>query len=192
MAISMDLKVSSFGAAYNRNQKNLQNDVNAAQSFFGVMQSTASDYSVAKADKDKLLETFNKLSDVSKDVLRKMKNQDYISKEDWGALGKDLLAVGAISQQDYDLTRVSPQMIPMPQGPNSHGSSILAERLKGYLKGEDITGWTGNVQEYLDQWRAMLRQMGMQKDDNGDWLYSHNTINTYVSDRKSTRLNSSH
>lgn len=199
MAISMDLKVSSFGAAYNRNQKNLQNDVNAAQSFFGVMQSTASDYSVARADKDKLLETFNKLSEVSKDVLRKMKNQDYISKEDWGALGKDLLAVGAISQQDYDLTRVSPQLIPMPQGmaiqdengdwhsnPNySSGHSILAERLKGYLKGEDITGWTGNVQEYLDQWRAMLRQMGMQKDDNGDWLYSHNTINTYVSATKS-------
>ena len=57
--------------------------------------------------------------------------------------------------------------------------------MKGYLKGEDITGWTGNVQEYLDQWRAMLRQMGMQKDDNGDWLYSHNTINTYVSATKS-------
>lgn len=185
MAMSMDLKVSAYGAAYRRNQKQMQNDVNAAQSFFGVLQNTTNNYSVDEAGRDKLWETYAKLTETSKDILQRIKNQAYISKEDWGALGKDLLAVGAISQQEYDLTRVSPQLIPVPQGSNSIGSSILAERLKGYLNGEDITGWTGNVQEYLEQWRAMLRQMGMQKNDYGDWLYDPDTINMYVSVTKS-------
>lgn len=199
MAISMDLKVSAYGKSYRSNQKNLQHDVNAAQSFFGVMQSTVNDYSVDEAGRDKLLATFTQLSETSKDVLQRIKNQEFISKEDWGVLGKDLLKVGAISQQEYDLTRVSPQLIPMPAGmaiqdengdwhsnPNySSGHSILAERLKGYLNGEDITGWTGNVQEYLEQWRAQLRQMGMQKDNNGGWLYDPDTINMYVSSTNS-------
>lgn len=185
MTMSMDLKVSAYGAAYCRNQKQMQNDVNAAQSFFGVLQNTKNNYSVDQAEQDKLLETYAKLTETSKNILQRIKNQDYISKEDWGALGKDLLAVGAISQQDYDLTRVSPQLIPIPEGPNSHGHSILAERLIGYLNGEDITGWTGNVQEYLEQWRATLRQMGRQKNDYGNWLYNQDTINTYVSATKS-------
>ena len=41
------------------------------------------------------------------------------------------------------------------------------------------------MQEYLEQWRAMLRQMGMQKNDYGDWLYDPDTINMYVSATKS-------
>ncbi len=54
MAMSMDLKVSAYGAAYRRNQKQMQNDVNAAQSFFGVLQNTTNNYSVDEAGRDKL------------------------------------------------------------------------------------------------------------------------------------------
>ncbi len=94
MAMSMDLKVSAYGAAYRRNQKQMQNDVNAAQSFFGVLQNTTNNYSVDEAGRDKLWETYAKLTETSKDILQRIKKSGLHQQGRLGRFGQGFAGVG--------------------------------------------------------------------------------------------------
>ena len=206
MSISMNMNVSGYGKNYTNSKQALPKNPNAIQYFANTLQNAIQDSPDAPETK-RLEAIYDKLSEHSKIILTKMKNHQSISKEDWNALGQDLLANGAITQEEYDFTLSNVRLIPISfQGwridRDENGRIIgaghsfdvrndeqffMPERLMARFNGDDPDNWQGDPFSFLDEWIENLQKMRIEGDDDYNLNYRTADIDAQISASKTVK-----
>lgn len=199
MSISGNMQVNNYGGNYTgRNQTSFKNP-NAIEYFANTLQNAIKDKPDAP-ETARLKGIYEQLSENSKGILARMKNHQSISKEDWNALGQDLLANGAITQEEYDFTMSNVRLVSLSlenwnkiidKNGNVTGCSrfstsmqverpFMASRLMARINGEDPDNWQDDPISFLDAWIENLRKMRAERDDNGNLNYRTDDIDVQI------------
>ena len=103
-------------------------------------------------------EIAGKLTDGAKKTLRRLKaNPNAISKVEWMDLMRELNAMGAVSDIDYQGTNMMLHLVPLGDMNNPFPTSAdMWDTL------DRINHWPGNPLDYLDQWAFSLKKWGAE------------------------------
>lgn len=103
-------------------------------------------------------EIAGKLTDGAKKTLRRLKaNPNAISKVEWMDLMRELNAMGAVSDIDYQGTNMMFHLVPLGDMNNPFPTSAdMWDTL------DRINHWPGNPLDYLDQWAFSLKKWGAE------------------------------
>ena len=103
-------------------------------------------------------EIVSKLTDGAKKTLQRLKdNPNNISKVEWMDLTRELNAMGALSDKDYQGANMLFHLVPLGDLDNPFPTSAdMRDTL------DRISRWPGNPLDYLDQWAFSLRKWGAE------------------------------